>query len=842
MHLLQNHSFLPTVIPEEPFFKNSEARSKIESLILYPCDSGVAPGISFAFKRSKVTHCEGKYCLPPAKQKSDEAQQPYTLCRRSKCDIKFDDRFEKAPFYKVIKRLYGAVVEQLHQNDQYLRTVAALNRWNEIIDRLHCSTCEKPLSLSEHAKGTVGKMAYSASYWHCANEGCETFCESIKITYCYGCNKVIDSRNDTQSCNPWEVKSYKKFYICSHCAACCKKHDGFSGRCPNCGVDKAYIAVDKKQNTKAKCRQCSHQVSIDKGRFERFNKQKHLVAGAWSRTRLSTAPSSLIFPERLINPDSRALVVHDWQWGQPILYVYDLFECLKTGLVSIEQLEKYPQIYSAGRERPTPGIYDLKILDRLVNLGVNHRKYRGKAPEKGGFLSVLDGISNKAAIPASAEQIAAYITNLFNSTRPEVWEHYNEIEWPFMRALFSLCEKGLTVDQATVNQVFAHSERARNVLVENLRNRGIETPDQESLVQYVEANYGSQEKFSVSRAIQRADYKGFIDTDPLCAVMHNIEKIERGASVCKALVQHPHAFIPDYQIVGSDTVRCTSRNPNLLGLPKELRSIIKAASGYGIVECDYSQMEVGVIAALSEDQQMIDDYNSGDVYERFAEPLALEREQAKLLFLSILYGVSNQTLSHWLGCTKEDTEFLVRRFFQRYRQVAVYQQHLVEQGKTKGYVETKSGLKRWVNQQAYRAANNREEIESWQTNWFKNFPVQASAAIIFKKAIIDIASNLPFEGFKLVAPMYDSIAFEAPLDRLDASTQLVCSAMKRAMKSHFPELSPYVKVNNHDTSCWNAGPGVPDYQQWLEDIISSSNNPDFWHDRMDRRFVSCSMN
>ena len=136
-------------------------------------------------------------------------------------------------------------------------------------------------------------------------------------------------------------------------------------------------------------------------------------------------------------------------------------------------------------------------------------------------------------------------------------------------------------------------------------------------------------------------------------------------------------------------------------------------------------------------------------------------------------------------------------------------------------------MKRWVNLQAYQAASNSEEIENWQANWFKNFPVQAMAAIIFKRAIIDIASNLAFDGFKLVAPMYDSIAFEAPLDRLDTCTNLVCSAMKRAMKAQFPELSPRVTVNNHDTTCWNAGPDATSYHQWLSDIIEADHHPDF---------------
>ena len=810
------------IFSEKLFDLHSSKLTKIKLSILIPCGFIQHSVINTP---NKLTFCEGKNCINNKGSGDDWLDSEYTLCRRKRCDQNFNQLFSESPFYSLAKDLFGISAQQLHRDEKFLRSIAALNRWNEMLEKLRCTSCEKPLLLSEHAKNSVGKMAYSATYWHCVKQGCDQYCCSIKITHCYGCNKVIDSRQDTQPCNPWEIKSYKKFYICKACAACCKKHEGFSGRCPNCGVDKAYKNVQAEQRTKAKCRLCNHQVSIDKQHFGRINDRRFEVeatSGSW----ISSQPSSLVFPEHLISQGSVGLVVHDFKWEQPILYIYDLFSCLKAGMVNIGQFERYPYIYSGGKDLPTPGVYDLKILERLVSLGKNHRKYTGRNG-RSDFLTILDGIRTKTDIHSSADEIINYITTLFNSATPEVWKHYNEVEWPFLRALYTLSEKGLTVDPTKVNQVFSLSEQARNVLVETLRKKGIDTPDHDSLINYVEANYDAGERFAVSRAIQHADYKGFKDRDPLCAIMHKVEKVERGVSVCKALLQQPHGFIPDYQIVGSDTARCTSRNPNLLGLPRELRPIIQAAPGSGIVECDYGQMEVGVMAALAGDQQLIDDYNSGDVYQQFSGQLGLDREQAKLMFLAILYGIGNRTLSHWLGRSMEDTAHLTKHFFLRYPKVADYQQHLVEHGKSKGYVETRSGLKRWVNQQANQAASNCEEIENWQANWFKNFPVQAMAAIIFKRAIIDIASNLAFDGFKLVAPMYDSIAFEAPSDRLDTCTNLVCSAMKRAMKAQFPELSPRVTVNNHDTTCWNAGPDAPSYHQWLSDIIEADHHPDF---------------
>ena len=275
---------------------------------------------------------------------------------------------------------------------------------------------------------------------------------------------------------------------------------------------------------------------------------------------------------------------------------------------------------------------------------------------------------------------------------------------------------------------------------------------------------------------------------------------------------------PDYQILGADTGRCTSKKTNIMGIPKQLRPMVKARNGYGIVECDYSQMEVGVLAALSGDHKLLEDYNSGDVYQKFADKLAIERSEAKQLFLAVLYGVGKSTLVAWLNMEKTSVDNVLTQFSQSYKRAMAYLDEQAALGERMGYVSTTTGLRRRINRRAVRASSDQKPLLIWQRHWLRNFSIQANAAVVFKKSLIDLAENIQFSEFKLLVPHYDAIVFEAPLPQLSHYTDVVVASMKRAMTDIFPSLKPHVKVSDSDPSCWNAGPDVQRYDEWIKTI------------------------
>lgn len=800
-------SFVPNLIVDQIkeyqqalFIKNSNTRTKIDPFILTTC-----PVLSHKYLKTQ-TCCEGHLYY------SKKKDQWGVKCRTNICDVIYNDicgfsednRFNNALFYKLINKLHGVSAAQLHQQESFTRSVAALNRWNDILGRLHCNDCNNPLALSEHAKNSMGKMAIGATYWHCNDKTCKQFCHSIKLSYCLGCNKVIDSRIDKQSCKPFEIKSFKKFYICSSCSSCCREHNGFSGRCGHCGKSNAYIKDGKgSYSPKATCQFCGERVSIN---YRSFDKLTKLNSNALNR---NDDNYKFVYSASLLGGDTAELVEFVLPWLGKTLYVYDLFANLQNKNITFSMLSEFDYVY------------DVKILERIVDLGLFHNNYESTPTPETSFAGIFNSIvDEQTALNAqfSFQQRITYLINTMNEQT--LWAHYEQVEMPFLYALHDLLGDGIKIDVNEVTQLLQKTEVSRNVLVEGLRSRGVETPDHATFAAYIQRAYPDQDIPSVMKAIERTDFKILKEVNVEFSAMHKISKLDRMGSLFKQIGHFQSAFIPDYQIMGAETGRCTSKSPNLLGFPKELRSIIKAKAGHGIVECDYSQMEIGVMAAMSDDEIMIADYNSGDVYQTLATALGLTRERAKLVFLSILYGVGITTLANWLQLNTTEAKQLVEKFFRRYHKVKEFQEWLVAHGNQNGYVQAVSGLRRRANYNVMQGANNQKKqvLQHWQNNWFKNFPIQASAAIIFKKAIITLAENNR-GGFKLIAPMYDAIIFEAPLTDLDRHTQAVEAAMIRAMREQFPKLIPHIKINNYDVSCWNAGKDIQGHEQFFSEII-----------------------
>lgn len=791
------------------FKAHSEKRLAIENIIFLDC----SPATIIRSKRRKFQLCEGK-CWYSDRESNE--RELLVLCRRLKCTQNYllnnnlgytldDKTTSKAYFYQLVLELFNVNKVQLHQIEMFSRTLAALNRWNEVLDRLHCGTCKKPLTLSEHAKGSMGKMAIGASYWHCDNAKCLDYCKTVKITYCIGCQKVIDSRTDTHACEPNELKAFKKFYICTDCGSCCTNHSGASGRCPNCGISHAFSNVTEANRTRAECRNCRHTVSFDKLSFGNLAQARNDTSKRSGR--ISNEPSSLVFPPQLKSYNNDGITIIDLPWNESALYIYDIFGCLNSGGITLKQLSDYAEIY------------DLKIIDRMIHLGLYHKNYTGNQ-EHSTQLETLLKEANSGRLNANEHKdlIISEMNRLFNQMAEEyLWDHYYKIELPFVFSLHSLIGNGFNIHAGVVSDVIAKASFARSTVVEKLRNIGVDNPDRETLQEYIEQNFSGRDKFAMISALMRRDFKQFRDTVPTFNLLYKIDKIERIAKDINVLAGYRGNIKPDYQILGAETGRCTSRSPNLMGIPKELRPIVTASAGCGIVECDYSQMEIGVLAALSGDCHLISDFNSGDVYQSFATKINTNREQAKSLFLAIIYGVSTNTLAVWLSIDTKQAKSLHDSFFHFYPAAREFLDSQVKAGLAQGYVQTVTRLRRRINHQPTDSSNN--ALEYWQQNWLRNYPVQANAAIVFKRAIIDISENIQDRSFKLIVPHYDAIVFEASLTQLEYHTQLVCAAMKRAMKNYFPELEPHIKVNNHDVTCWNGGSGVLRYDQWLTDIV-----------------------
>ena len=248
-----------------------------------------------------------------------------------------------------------------------------------------------------------------------------------------------------------------------------------------------------------------------------------------------------------------------------------------------------------------------------------------------------------------------------------------------------------------------------------------------------------------------------------------------------------------FQNTVTATGRLSSTEPNLQNIPvrtelgAQLRKMFVAPKGRVLVDADYSQIELRLLACMAQDQAMIDGFNHGeDVHtitasQVFGVPMEevtpLMRRSAKAVNFGIVYGISAFSLSQDIGVTVAQAKEYMEKYFQHYSGVRAYMDHVVEQAREDGYVTTLFGRRRWVPELKSSNFNTR----SFGERVALNAPIQGTAADIIKLAMIRVRDRLRAEGLegRLVLQVHDELIVECP----EGEAQRVCALVKEEMES-----------------------------------------------------------
>jgi DNA polymerase-1 len=251
---------------------------------------------------------------------------------------------------------------------------------------------------------------------------------------------------------------------------------------------------------------------------------------------------------------------------------------------------------------------------------------------------------------------------------------------------------------------------------------------------------------------------------------------------------------------GSRTGRLSSSNPNLQNIPigdefgQRIRSAFVAASGCRLISADYSQIELRVLAHLSQDPVLIEAFNlDEDIHARtaleiFNVPRELQthehRRMAKAINYGVIYGLSSFGLAERTGTTKTEAQRYIDAYFERYGRVKSYLEGLVDQARTTGRVRTAFGRLRPIPEinSADVQARNRAEREAMNT------PLQGTAADLMKLAMVKTQSRLDREQMqtRMILTVHDELVFEAPDAELDRARTIVREEMEGAFRMRVP--------------------------------------------------------
>ena len=258
-----------------------------------------------------------------------------------------------------------------------------------------------------------------------------------------------------------------------------------------------------------------------------------------------------------------------------------------------------------------------------------------------------------------------------------------------------------------------------------------------------------------------------------------------------------------FQNTVTATGRLSSTEPNLQNIPirtelgAELRKMFAAPAGKVLVDADYSQIELRLLAHMAGDPAMIDGFNSGeDIHtitasQVFGVPVEevtpQMRRSAKAVNFGIVYGISPFSLSQDIGITVQEAKEYMDKYFAHYSGVRAYMDGVVEQAKQSGAVATLWGRRRWIPEIKSSNFNTR----SFGERVALNAPIQGTAADMIKLAMIQVRDRLQAEGLagKLVLQVHDELIVECPEQEAEAVCKLVAETMEGAAALSVPLLA-----------------------------------------------------
>jgi DNA polymerase-1 len=259
------------------------------------------------------------------------------------------------------------------------------------------------------------------------------------------------------------------------------------------------------------------------------------------------------------------------------------------------------------------------------------------------------------------------------------------------------------------------------------------------------------------------------------------------------------------------TGRLSSTDPNLQNIPmrtelgRQIRKVFVPEEGYVLMDADYSQIELRVLAHMSGDEALIEAYAMSEDIHRitaskvfhtpFEEVTDLQRRNAKAVNFGIVYGISSFGLSQDLSISTKEAKAYIDQYFATYPGIKAFLDKLVSDAKESGYVETLYGRKRPVPE--LKSSNFMQR--SFGERIAMNSPIQGTAADIMKIAMIRVYEGLKNAGLKsrLILQVHDELVIETLESEVEIVKEILYHSMKDAVK-----LAVELEVDMHTGSTW----------------------------------------
>lgn len=394
---------------------------------------------------------------------------------------------------------------------------------------------------------------------------------------------------------------------------------------------------------------------------------------------------------------------------------------------------------------------------------------------------------------------------------------YEEIELPLIPIIDAAQSRGILID-VTHFKKLGNTYHAQLLKIEQTiykhagKEFNINSPKQLGDILFDEMQLsvkGLKKTAGGARSTRESELEKLKDAHPIIESILEYRELQKLLStyidVIPTLADSNGRLHTTFNQAGTTTGRMSSSSPNLQNIPvrgdsgKEIRRGFVAAPGHMLVGCDYSQIEMRVLALLSKDQQLIDIFKSGkDVHASVAslvfkvpeaDVTADMRRKAKVINFGIIYGMGVNALKANLGGTREEAERFYDDYFKALPTIEAYFENVKSEAKKKGYTKTLFGRRRYFP--GFKSAM--PFVRAMAERMAMNAPLQGTAADIVKIAMQRIHERLQTEGLAekahLLLQVHDELIYEVETPVLEAVQTIIKNAMENVVDADIPLLA-----------------------------------------------------
>ncbi len=420
----------------------------------------------------------------------------------------------------------------------------------------------------------------------------------------------------------------------------------------------------------------------------------------------------------------------------------------------------------------------------------------------------LPAPNSDASSIEACKEIAVHMHQTYLKLKPVLEEKgmidlYRNIEMPIVPVLVEMEHEGIRVDLKILSRIADETLIKINELtIAIVREAGVDfninSPKQLAEILFDKLQLPSNKKRSTSIDV----LEELSGAHPVVADLIEFRKYQKLYSTyaqgLKKFIQSDGKIHTDYKQCVAATGRLSSTDPNLQNISirneetREIRKAFVADAGHILYSCDYSQIELRILAHMANETAMIEAFTQGeDIHTHTArdvfqteEVTSAQRRQAKAVNFGIIYGISDFGLAAQIGVSRDTARKFIQNYLNTYRGIQNFMDETVAFCQINGYVVTMFGRRREIPEIHDKNYNMRE----FGKRAAMNAPIQGSAADLIKVAMIKIHETLRKRGLetKMILQVHDELVFHVPQHELDEVRKLVTSEMTSAAVLNVP--------------------------------------------------------